>query len=46
MIEAMAAAEREGRGAVKDKNGEMIDLMHIKVARKLLDRVASIGVKP
>jgi malyl-CoA/(S)-citramalyl-CoA lyase len=43
VIEAMAAAEREGRGAVKDKNGEMIDLMHIKVARKLLDKAASIG---
>jgi malyl-CoA/(S)-citramalyl-CoA lyase len=46
VIEAMAAAEREGRGAVKDKNGEMIDLMHIKVAKKLLDRAASIGGKP
>jgi malyl-CoA/(S)-citramalyl-CoA lyase len=43
VIEAMAAAEREGRGAVKDKNGEMVDLMHIKLARKLLDRAASIG---
>jgi citrate lyase beta subunit len=46
VIEAMAVAEREGRGAVKDKNGEMIGLMHIKVARKLLDRAASIGGKP
>lgn len=45
VIEAMAMAEREGRGAVKDKNGEMIDLMHIKLARKLLERVASIGEK-
>ena len=45
VIEAMAAAEREGRGAVKDKNGEMIDLMHIKVANKLLERAASIGGK-
>ena len=35
----MAAAEREGRGAVKDKNGDMIDLMHIKLANKLLERV-------
>lgn len=43
VIAAMSAAEREGRGAVKDKNGEMIDLMHIKLANKLLERVASIG---
>jgi malyl-CoA/(S)-citramalyl-CoA lyase len=46
VIAAMAVAEREGRGAVKDKNGEMIDLMHIKLARKLLNRAASIGAKP
>jgi len=45
VIEAMSAAEREGRGAVKDKNGDMIDLMHIKVANKLLERSASIGDK-
>jgi len=45
ILEAMAAAEREGRGAVKDKNGEMIDLMHIKVANKLLERAARIGCK-
>jgi malyl-CoA/(S)-citramalyl-CoA lyase len=43
VIEAMSAAAREGRGAVKDKNGDMIDLMHIKLANKLLERVASIG---
>jgi malyl-CoA/(S)-citramalyl-CoA lyase len=42
VIEAMAAADREGRGAVKDKNGEMIDLMHVKLARKLLERAANI----
>jgi malyl-CoA/(S)-citramalyl-CoA lyase len=42
VLEAMAAAEREGRGAVKDKNGEMIDLMHIKVANKLLERASRI----
>ena len=43
MLEAMEAAAREGRGAVKDKNGEMIDLVHIKVANKLLERAARIG---
>jgi malyl-CoA/(S)-citramalyl-CoA lyase len=45
VIEAMSAAEREGRGAVKDKNGDMIDLMHIKLANKLLERAAGIGGK-
>jgi malyl-CoA/(S)-citramalyl-CoA lyase len=45
VIEAMAAAEREGRGAVKDKNGDMIDLVHIKLANKLLERAASIKGK-
>jgi malyl-CoA/(S)-citramalyl-CoA lyase len=45
VIEAMSAAEREGRGAVKDKNGDMIDLMHIKLANKLLERAANIGRK-
>jgi malyl-CoA/(S)-citramalyl-CoA lyase len=46
VLEAMAAAAREGRGAVKDKNGDMIDLMHIKLANKLLERAAGIGGKP
>jgi len=46
VLEAMAAAEREGRGAVKDRNGDMIDLVHIKLANKLLERAASIGGKP
>jgi malyl-CoA/(S)-citramalyl-CoA lyase len=42
VLEAMEAAAREGRGAVKDRNGEMIDLMHIKVANKLLERAANL----
>jgi malyl-CoA/(S)-citramalyl-CoA lyase len=45
VIEAMSAAEREGRGAVKDKNGDMIDLVHIKLANKLLERAAGIRGK-
>ena len=45
VIEAMAAGEREGRGAVKDKNGDMIDLVHIKLANKLLERMADIKGK-
>lgn len=43
VLDAMEAAAREGRGAVKDKNGEMIDLMHIKVANKLLERAKNLG---
>ena len=31
---------------VKDKNGEMIDVMHIKVANKLLERAASLKDRP
>ncbi len=45
VIEAMSAAEREGRGAVKDSNGDMIDLVHIKLANKLLERAAGIKGK-
>ena len=44
VLAAMEAAARHGRGAVKDKNGEMIDLMHIKVARKLLARAKRLGL--
>jgi malyl-CoA/(S)-citramalyl-CoA lyase len=44
-LTAMAAAAAEGRGAVKDKRGEMIDLMHVKLARKLLDRAERIARK-
>lgn len=38
VLVAMAAAEAAGMGAVKDKRGEMIDLMHIKLARKIIER--------
>ena len=34
-----------GRGAIKDKSGDMIDLMHIELANKLLERAANIGGK-
>jgi malyl-CoA/(S)-citramalyl-CoA lyase len=43
VLEAMERAAREGRGAFKDKNGEMIDLMHIKVANKLIERAQNLG---
>jgi malyl-CoA/(S)-citramalyl-CoA lyase len=44
-LAAMAQAAAQGRGAVKDQRGEMIDLMHIKLARKILDRAARISDK-
>lgn len=43
VLDAMAAAGREGRGAVKTKAGEMIDLVHIKIARKVLERAERIA---
>ncbi len=46
VIAAMKVAEAEGRGAVKDKNGEMIDLLHIKLARKMLERAAIAAGRP
>jgi malyl-CoA/(S)-citramalyl-CoA lyase len=37
-LEAMAAGAREGRGAVRGPKGEMLDLMHEKMARRILAR--------
>jgi malyl-CoA/(S)-citramalyl-CoA lyase len=45
ILEAMAAAAAEGRGAVKDRNGAMIDLLHIKLAHKLIERAGRIAGK-
>ncbi|MBR1296056.1 hypothetical protein [Bradyrhizobium sp. AUGA SZCCT0042] len=36
----------KGAGRSRTKSGEMTALKHIKLARKLLDRAASIGGKP
>ena len=36
-------AAAEGQGAVKDKNGEIIDLMRVKLANKLFKHAESIG---
>ncbi len=44
-LEALAQAAAEGRGAVKDKRGEMLDLMHLKLARVVLDRAGIIAGK-
>ena len=38
VLEAMEAAGSEGRGAMKTKDGKMIDLVHIKIARQVIDR--------
>jgi malyl-CoA/(S)-citramalyl-CoA lyase len=43
VLAAMKQAEAEGRGAVKDKRGEMIDLMHVKLASKVIERAARAG---
>jgi malyl-CoA/(S)-citramalyl-CoA lyase len=45
IIQAMKQGEAEGRGAVKDKRGEMIDLMHVKLAKKVIERAARAGNK-
>ena len=37
-LELMAAGAREGRGAVRGPRGEMLDLMHEKMARRILAR--------
>ena len=38
VLEAMDAAAAEGKGAARMKDGKMIDLVHIKIARKVLER--------
>jgi len=40
-LELMAAGAREGRGAVRGPRGEMLDLMHEKMARRILARLGS-----
>jgi malyl-CoA/(S)-citramalyl-CoA lyase len=42
ILAAMKQAEAEGRGAVRDKRGEMIDLLHVKLANKMIERAARI----
>ena len=38
VLAAMAEAAAQGRGAVKDSRGEMIDLMHLKLAAAINER--------
>ena len=42
VLEALAAAGKEGRGAVKNKDGDMVDLAHQKMAHAILERAARI----
>jgi malyl-CoA/(S)-citramalyl-CoA lyase len=44
-LEAMSAAGALGRGAVKNKAGEMIDIVHIKIAGKVIERAERIARK-
>lgn len=43
VLDAMASAAAAGRGALKDKNGDMIDIAHIKMANVILARHARIA---
>jgi malyl-CoA/(S)-citramalyl-CoA lyase len=43
ILAAMEAAAQEGRGAVRDKDGAMIDIVHIKIANKVLERADRIA---
>lgn len=43
VLDAMATAASQGRGAVKDRNGDMIDIAHVKMANVILARHARIG---
>lgn len=45
VLQAMAAAGEQGRGAVKTRDGKMIDLVHIKIARKVLERAQRIATR-
>lgn len=38
VLKVLAVAGAEGRGAVKTKEGEMVDLAHVKMANTLLER--------
>lgn len=42
VLAALDAARAQGRGAIRTKDGEMIDLAHVKMARALLERGARI----
>ncbi len=43
IIDAMATAEREGRGAIR-LDGRLVDAAHVKTARQLLERARRLGL--
>lgn len=43
VLAALAAAGGEGRGAVKNKDGDMIDMAHVKMANVLLERAERVA---
>jgi malyl-CoA/(S)-citramalyl-CoA lyase len=43
ILDAMAAAAADGRGAARDARGQMIDLMHIKLAQRIIERAGRIA---
>ena len=45
VLAALEAAGIEGRGAVKTKDGDMIDMAHLKMARAILDRAGSVATR-
>jgi malyl-CoA/(S)-citramalyl-CoA lyase len=46
VLEVMEAARREGRGAVKTRNGDMVDMAHLKMAKAILARAELLGDRP
>jgi malyl-CoA/(S)-citramalyl-CoA lyase len=46
ILDAMSAAAAEGRGAARDARGQMIDLMHIKLAHRIIERAGRIAGSP
>lgn len=41
VLEAMEAAAAQGRGAARTRDGKMIDLVHIRIARRILERAGA-----
>lgn len=46
VLELMEAARREGRGAVKTRAGDMVDMAHLKMAKAILARAELLNDRP
>ena len=46
VLEVMEAARLEGRGAVKTRSGDMVDMAHLKMAKAILARAELLGDRP